>query len=171
MYIFLVTVKNFNRGEIMNKIIKYSMYAVALFFMALVVVSYNTLNKEETITGNIPVDYDYVTDIITSEIRQVNKINESNVIIRPYFEQEVEIVKSFYDYKSDEKTQEEEKAWTSSTPEAHPPCSPPGEPQHAHQRLTASGSLPHSVSGCARTHVSFTCSDCSQNIGFLSCWK
>lgn len=90
----------------MNKIIKYSMYAVALFFMALVVVSYNTLNKEETKTGNIPVDYDYVTDIITSEIRQVNKINESNVIIRPYFEQEVEIVKSFYDYKSDEKTQE-----------------------------------------------------------------
>ena len=91
----------------MNKIIKYSMYAVTLMFMFLVVVSYNILNKEDSITGNIlPVDYDYVTDLVSSPIRQVNKTNDTKVIIRPYFEQDVSIVKSYYDYKSDSKEQE-----------------------------------------------------------------
>ena len=91
----------------MNKIIKYSMYAVALIFMFIVVVSYNTLNKEDIKTGNIPVDYDYVTDLVNSKVQQVNKINDTNIIIRPYFEQDVDIVKSYYDYKADSKVQEQ----------------------------------------------------------------
>ena len=107
MYILFIIVKTLNRGEIMNKIIKYSMYAVALIFMFIVVVSYNTLNKEDIKTGNIPVDYDYVTDLVNSKVQQVNKINDTNIIIRPYFEQDVDIVKSYYDYKADSKVQEQ----------------------------------------------------------------
>ena len=108
MYILFVMVKTLNRGEIMNKIIKYSMYAVALIFMFVVVVSYNVLNKEEeNINVPISVDYDYVSDLITSPLQQVNKTNDTNIIIRPYFEQDVSIVKSYYDYKADSKKQEQ----------------------------------------------------------------
>lgn len=90
----------------MNKILKYSLYSISLMLMLVVVIGYNTLNKESSASNvNLPVDYDYVTDIIETPLKQVNKTNESNNIIRPYFEKDVKVLKSYYDYKADEESQ------------------------------------------------------------------
>jgi len=91
----------------MKKIVLFSMYGICIVFMLAVVIGYNIVNKnyvegEESI---VPVDYDYVHDIVEQPVQQVNTDKEI-ALIRPYFEKEVSIIKNYYDYKSDEKAQQ-----------------------------------------------------------------
>ena len=71
MYIFLIIVKTFNRGEIMRKFIIYSVYSICFVLMLSVIVAYNVSNKESE--GLTNIDYDYVEDIIEPNIESVNK--------------------------------------------------------------------------------------------------
>lgn len=109
MYIYFIIVKTFNRGEIMNKVIKYSMYGISLVFMLAVVIGYNVLNspgKESSVSNfNLPVDYEYVTDIIDTRVKEVNKTTDSNILIKPYTDNSVKILKGYYDYKADNESQ------------------------------------------------------------------
>lgn len=91
----------------MKKIVLFSMYGICIVFMLALVIGYNVVNKnfiegEETV---VPVDYDYVHDIVEQPTQQVNS-EKDIALIRPYFEKNVSIVKNYYDYKSDEKTQQ-----------------------------------------------------------------
>lgn len=62
MYKLFIMVKTLNRGEIMKKIVMYSVYSVCLILMICVLVGYNSLNKE-TSSPEVLVDYDYVYDL------------------------------------------------------------------------------------------------------------
>lgn len=88
----------------MKKIVIYSIYSVCLVLMICVLVGYNSINKN-TATPEVLVDYDYVYDLFKNPIQQVNKESELT-LIKPYTSEEVKIVKSFYDYQADEKTQQ-----------------------------------------------------------------
>lgn len=91
----------------MKKIVMYSMYGVCLVFMLAVVIGYNVVNSNfsQSESGVIPVDYDYVYDLIETPLQQVNNDKEVTVI-KPYFEKDITIAKSYYDYKADEKAQQ-----------------------------------------------------------------
>ena len=103
MYIFFINVKTLNRGENMKKFIMYSIYGICFVLMLTIVVAYNTTSKEDEYKAE--VDYDYVEDIIESPIESVNIEQEDNKIIKPFNNDDVKIVKNYYDYKKDEKTQ------------------------------------------------------------------
>ena len=49
-------------------------------------------------------DYDYVSETIFDN--EVPVINANNIIMRPYTDQEIKIVKNFYDYKAEAEKQE-----------------------------------------------------------------
>ena len=52
-------------------------------------------------------DTSYVGDIIINEDNNVPVVNVEEAIIRPYSEDGIAIVKNFYDYKGEDKTQQE----------------------------------------------------------------
>ena len=52
-------------------------------------------------------DTSYVGDIIINEDNNVPVVNVEEAIIRPYNEDGIAIVKNFYDYKAEDKTQQE----------------------------------------------------------------
>lgn len=52
-------------------------------------------------------DTSYVGDIIINEDNNVPVVNVEEAIIRPYSEDGIAIVKNFYDYKAEDKTQQE----------------------------------------------------------------
>lgn len=91
----------------MKKIVLISLYGLCLVFMLAVVIGYNVVNKDfvESEEAVLPIDYEYVHDIVEQPTQQVNSNNELT-LIRPYFEKEVSIIKNYYDYKADEKTQQ-----------------------------------------------------------------
>lgn len=97
-------VKTLNRGEIMKKIVMYSVYSVCLILMICVLVGYNSLNKE-TSSPEVLIDYDYVYDLFKNPIQQVNSDSELTVI-KPYTNEKVTIAQSYYDYKGEEKDQQ-----------------------------------------------------------------
>ena len=87
----------------MKKIIMYSIYSICFVLMLSVVVAYNKVNNQSM--EFIDSDYNYVHDILDSSIQQVNK-DSSNIINKPYNDDKIKIVKSYYNYKSNEKEQE-----------------------------------------------------------------
>ncbi len=88
----------------MKKYIIYSLYGFCLILMIAVVVTYNNVSKDAP-TAEILTDYDYVYDILNSTVKEVN--NESQItVIKPYINKDVKIVKNYYDYKSEEKEQQ-----------------------------------------------------------------
>ncbi len=91
----------------MKKIVLFSIYGICIVFMLAVVIGYNVVNKNyvESEDSILPIDYEYVQDIVDPPTQQVNS-DKDIAVIRPYFEKEVSIVKNYYDYKSDEKTQQ-----------------------------------------------------------------
>jgi len=105
MYKIIFLVNTFNRGEIMKKVIIYSIYSFCLVLMIGLVVGYNTMNKSTKEEVSTPVvDYDYVYDLFDNVTEQVN--NETEVtLIRPYNEEGIEIKKNYYNYKGDEESQ------------------------------------------------------------------
>lgn len=104
MYIFLIIVKTFNRGEIMRKFIIYSVYSICFVLMLSVIVAYNVSNKESE--GLTNIDYDYVEDIIEPNIESVNnESDDENKIAKPYKREDIKIVKNYYNYKENEKSQ------------------------------------------------------------------
>ena len=104
MYKLFIIVKTFNRGEIMKKIVMYSVYSVCLILMICVLVGYNSLNKE-TSSPEVLVDYDYVYDLFKNPIQQVNSDSDLTVI-KPYTNEKVEIAQNYYDYRGEEKDQQ-----------------------------------------------------------------
>jgi stage II sporulation protein Q len=105
MYKLNINVKTLNRGEKMKRIILYSIYSICFVLMLSVVIAYNSIDKESNNTSNASVDYDYVYDIMDTSVQQVNK-ETSKSINKPYSDKNVKIVKNFYNYKSDEKEQQ-----------------------------------------------------------------
>ncbi len=97
-------VKTLNRGEIMKKIVMYSVYSVCLILMICVLVGYNSLNKE-TSGPEVLIDYDYVYDLFKNPIQQVNSDSELTVI-KPYTYEKVTIAQNYYDYRGEEKDQQ-----------------------------------------------------------------
>lgn len=97
-------VKTLNRGEIMKKIVMYSVYSVCLILMICVLVGYNSLNKE-TSSPEVLVDYDYVYDLFKNPIQQVNSESDLTVI-KPYTNEKVSIAQNYYDYRGEEKEQQ-----------------------------------------------------------------
>ncbi len=104
MYKLFIMVKTFNRGEIMKKIVMYSVYSVCLILMICVLVGYNSLNKE-TSSPEVLVDYDYVYDLFKNPIQQVNSDSDLTVI-KPYTNEKVSIAQNYYDYRGEEKEQQ-----------------------------------------------------------------
>lgn len=88
----------------MKKIVIYSIYSACLVLAIGFLVGYNNLNKNTESPLSL-IDYDYVYDLFKTPIQQVSKENELT-LIRPYTNEGVTVVKNFYDYKSDEKTQQ-----------------------------------------------------------------
>lgn len=97
-------VKTLNRGEIMKKIVMYSVYSVCLILMICVLVGYNSLNKE-TSSPEVLIDYDYVYDLFKNPIQQVNSESDLTVI-KPYTNEKVSIAQNYYDYRGEEKEQQ-----------------------------------------------------------------
>lgn len=104
MYKLFIMVKTLNRGEIMKKIVMYSVYSVCLILMICVLVGYNSLNKE-TSSPEVLVDYDYVYDLFKNPIQQVNSESDLTVI-KPYTNEKVSIAQNYYDYRGEEKEQQ-----------------------------------------------------------------
>ena len=104
MYNFYFIVHTFNRGEKMKRFIMYSIYSVCFVLMLTVVVTYNSKYNGKVESEEV-IDYNYVHDIMNNSIQQVNK-ETSTGIIKPYNDEKVKIVKNYYDYKSDEKSQQ-----------------------------------------------------------------
>ena len=95
MYNFLIIVNTFNRGEIMRKVM---IFSVASFFVlmmiGLLVTNYKMVNSPVEVEG---IDYDYTYDILKTPSIQVT--NTEDVVIRPYNDSNIKIVKGYYDYK------------------------------------------------------------------------
>ena len=104
MYKLFIMVKTLNRGEIMKKIVMYSVYSVCLILMICVLVGYNSLNKE-TSSPEVLIDYDYVYDLFKNPIQQVNSESDLTVI-KPYTNEKVSIAQNYYDYRGEEKEQQ-----------------------------------------------------------------
>ena len=105
MYKKIIIVKTLNRGEIMKKIIMYSVYGVCIALMIGVIVSYDLINKPVQKQSE-DVDYNYVYDLFQNSLQQVASKKEVT-LIRPYANENVKIVKNYYDYKADEAEQRE----------------------------------------------------------------
>lgn len=103
MYKLYFFVKTSNRGEIMKKFIIYSIYSICFVLMLSVVVAYNVSKKN---SSGINMDYDYVQDIIESPYERVNNEVYDEKIIKPFNDNNVKVVKGYYNYKLDEKEQE-----------------------------------------------------------------
>ena len=88
----------------MKKIVMYSVYSVCLILMICVLVGYNSLNKE-TSSPEVLVDYDYVYDLFKNPIQQVNSESDLTVI-KPYTNEKVSIAQNYYDYRGEEKEQQ-----------------------------------------------------------------
>lgn len=97
-------VKTLNRGEIMKKVIIYSIYSICLVLAIAVLVMYSVNNNRMEQSNEI-IDYDYVMDIFSNATQSVTNETEAK-IIRPYTDTKVSIVKDFYDYQADEKEQQ-----------------------------------------------------------------
>lgn len=87
----------------MKKFIIYSIYSICFILMLSVVVAYNVSNKNQSQKN---IDYDYVEDILESPYESVNNEVYDDKIIKPFNDEDVKIVKNFYDYKLDEKEQQ-----------------------------------------------------------------
>ncbi len=97
-------VKTLNRGEIMKKrIVMYSIYSICLLLMIGILIAYNssTVNTKEQTNP----DYDYVIDMFEKNVESV--INDNQVtLIRPYNDEDVKIVRNFYNYQDDASNQQ-----------------------------------------------------------------
>ena len=80
----------------MRKVIIYSLSSLVIVFMIIgLFVSNNKMyNSNDIVEG---IDYDYTYDILNTPSIQVN--NTKDIVIRPYNDSNVKIVKGFYDYK------------------------------------------------------------------------
>ncbi len=80
----------------MRKVIIYSLSSLVMVLMIIgLFVSNNKMyNSKDIVEG---IDYDYTYDILKSPSIQVT--NTKDIVIRPYNESSVKIVKGFYDYK------------------------------------------------------------------------
>ena len=88
----------------MRKFIIYSVYSICFVLMLSVIVAYNVSNKESE--GLTNIDYDYVEDIIEPNIESVNnESDDENKIAKPYKREDIKIVKNYYNYKENEKSQ------------------------------------------------------------------
>ena len=88
----------------MRKFIIYSVYSICFVLMLSVIVAYNASNKESE--GLTNIDYDYVEDIIEPNIESVNnESDDENKIAKPYKREDIKIVKNYYNYKENEKSQ------------------------------------------------------------------
>ncbi len=88
----------------MKKIVMYSIYGVCLVLMIGILVGYDLVNKP--IERQDSIDYNYAYDLFQNTIQQVSKTKEVT-LIRPYLNENVKIVKNYYDYKGDESSQKE----------------------------------------------------------------
>ena len=88
----------------MKKFIIYSIYSICFVLMLSVIVVYNSSSTESE--TSLSKDYDFVQDILEPTSKSVNNINENdNKIIRPYKFEDIKIVKNYYSYKDNEKSQ------------------------------------------------------------------
>ncbi len=90
----------------MKRVILYSVYSVCLIVAIVVLVSYRAEKFTEPQTDEV-VDYDYVMDIFNNNLLQVNTEETEIKIIRPYNDNSVSIVRDFYDYRDEEKEQQQ----------------------------------------------------------------
>lgn len=89
----------------MKRIIMYSVYGVCLVLMMGMLIEYSTTNKVEK-NPMQEVDYNYVYDLFQNSLQQVAS-NKEVTLIKPYTNENVKIVKNYYDYKADEAAQRE----------------------------------------------------------------
>ena len=88
----------------MRTYILYSICGFCLILTIALLVGYNTINSGVP-SAEILTDYNYVYDILNNTVQEVN--NESEVtVVKPYVSKDVKIVKNYYDYKAEEKTQQ-----------------------------------------------------------------
>lgn len=89
-------------------IIAISTLSFAILILGVAIIN-NNMNK---VSLQIP-DYDYVTDIILNEEKPV--INNKKIIIRPYNNESVKILKDFYERNDSEENQENSLLFYDST--------------------------------------------------------
>lgn len=86
----------------LKRSVVYGLYGLAFTFVM------GTIYVLEVSTNRgFEEDTSYVGDIIINEDNNVPVVNVEEAIIRPYSEDGIAIVKNFYDYKAEDKTQQE----------------------------------------------------------------
>lgn len=110
MYINLIFVKTLNRGEKMTKrklkpfviptiyVLSIITFAVSVYFIQRIVSTSTFTNPEDKL--------EYVDKEILNSIQYVPVISTGAEIKKPFLVDDVTVVKSFYNYKGDETTQE-----------------------------------------------------------------
>ena len=105
-YIFFKLVQNLNRGEIMKrkirKEVKYGLYVVG--FIALFGLIYSIEKTLFPVTFNNKDNFEYVSKTIFDDVIPV--VGDVDVIKRPYLDEDIKVLKGFYDYQDDSENQE-----------------------------------------------------------------
>lgn len=97
----------------LKKTVKYGLYAVS--FIALVGLIYSVEKTLFPVTFNSnDDDYEYVSKTIFDDVIPVLS-EEEDVIKRPYLNQDVKILKGFYDYQDDSESQENSLIYSENT--------------------------------------------------------
>ena len=87
----------------LKKSVVYSLYAISFTFLIFGVAMLGFAANRASKKGN---DYKYVSKGILDYEQRVPVVNTDVKISRPYTDEQVKIVKSFYDYKADSEAQE-----------------------------------------------------------------
>ena len=87
----------------LKKSVVYSLYAISftLLLVGVIMVGFAITNYAKN-----KGDYQYVSKGILDYEDKVPVVNTDSKIVRPYTDQEVKLVKNFYDYKADAESQE-----------------------------------------------------------------
>lgn len=88
-------------------------YVACSLSLAILVAALVAVNISFDDSESKEVDYNYVNKVVTEEEMPV--INSSSVIVRPYLDTNVKILKNFYDYKGEKEQQENSILYYEST--------------------------------------------------------
>lgn len=89
----------------LKKEVIYGIYT-GVFLLLLGLLYYADLSNRSLNKTQEKEDYTYVSKLFNNGVKSVARTPSITVVMRPYNNADVKVVKSFYDYKAEEKTQE-----------------------------------------------------------------
>lgn len=91
------------RGRKLKKEVLYVGYAMLFLLLVAIIYTIETSVSKKVFEPETN-DYDYVTRTIIDD--EIPVVNINQVIIRPYLDSEIKVLKGFYDYQKEKETQE-----------------------------------------------------------------